>query len=50
MGDKARVVGIDHMQGLVDMSIANVNRDKPDLLRSQRVRLVGKFNEIMLKN
>lgn len=41
MGEKGRVVGIDHIQGLVDMSIDNVTKDKPDLLKSQRVKLVG---------
>ena len=44
MGEKGRVIGIDHIHDLVDMSIANVKKDKPDLLKSQRVKLFGKLN------
>jgi len=40
LGEKGRAVGIDHVKGLVDMSIANVQHDHPDLLKSKRVVLV----------
>jgi len=40
LGEKGKAVGIDHMQGLVDFSIANIQRDRPDLLQSKRVTLV----------
>lgn len=42
MGEKGRVIGIDHIKGLVDFSIANVKKDKPWLLESGRVKLMGK--------
>ena len=40
MGEKGRAIGIDHIQSLVDKSIANVKKNRPDLLESQRVKLV----------
>lgn len=43
MGEKGRVIGIDHIHDLVNMSIANVKKDKPDLLTSNRMKLVGKL-------
>jgi len=39
-GEKGRAIGIDHIQSLVDKSIANVRKNRPDLLESQRVKLV----------
>lgn len=42
MGEKGRCVGIDHIKELVDSSIRNVRTDKPELLNSGRVKLVGK--------
>ena len=43
MGEKGRVVGIDHIKGLVDFSIANVRKRMPELLDSQRVKLIRKL-------
>ena len=43
MGDKGRVIGIDHIKGLVDMSLDNVRKDKValNLLHSKRIELLG---------
>jgi len=40
VGDRGRVVGIDHVDELIRWSTANVNKDKPDLLQSGRVKFV----------
>ena len=40
MGEKGRAIGIDHIQSLVDKSIVNVRKNHPELLESQRVKLV----------
>lgn len=47
MGPNGRAIGIDHIPELVDKSIKNVEKDKPNLLASQRVKFVGMllFNE-----
>lgn len=47
MGPNGRVVGIDHIPELVDKSVENVEKDKPQLLASKRVKFVGTsfFNE-----
>ena len=44
MGEKGRVIGIDHIKGLVDESLANVKKDKValSLLHSKRIQLLGK--------
>ena len=44
MREKGKAIGIDHLQGLVDLSVANVMRNRPDLLESQRIKLVGMLN------
>jgi len=41
LGPTGKAVGIDHIQELVDFSIKNVKSDKPELLSSGRVTLVG---------
>lgn len=41
MGEKGKVIGIDHIQSLVDFSISNIRKDKPWLLESDRVQLLG---------
>ncbi|MED6285102.1 Protein-L-isoaspartate(D-aspartate) O-methyltransferase [Characodon lateralis] len=46
-GPSGRVVGIEHINELVQMSIKNVQSDDPELLSSGRVRFVcesGNFN------
>ncbi|XP_058472172.1 l-isoaspartyl protein carboxyl methyltransferase, like isoform X2 [Solea solea] len=39
-GPSGRVVGVDHIDELVQMSMKNVRADDPDLLTSGRIRLV----------
>ena len=46
VGPKGKVIGIDHIQELVDDSINNVNKDDPSLLTSGRVTLMGKMSSI----
>lgn len=41
MGPSGRVVGIEHIDELVQMSIKNVQADDPELLTSGRIKLVG---------
>jgi hypothetical protein len=36
-------VGIDHIPELVEFSRSNIQRDKPALLESNRLKLVGKY-------
>lgn len=43
VGPNGRAVGIDHIPELVNKSIRNVQNDKPELLASGRVQLIGKF-------
>ena len=40
VGDRGRVVGIDHVDELIRWSTDNVSKDKPDLLQSGRVKFV----------
>lgn len=40
VGSSGKVVGIDHIQQLVDWSISNVQKNHKDLLESGRVKLV----------
>ena len=40
VGPSGKVVGIDHIQQLVDWSISNVQKNHQDLLESGRVKLV----------
>ncbi|XP_072166600.1 protein-L-isoaspartate(D-aspartate) O-methyltransferase-like [Diadema setosum] len=40
VGPTGKVVGIDHIQELVDKSRKNIEKDNPDLLRSGRIELV----------
>lgn len=41
VGETGRVVGIDHIPELVDMSIQNVKKQHADLLDSGRLKLIG---------
>lgn len=41
VGSTGRAIGIDHIPELVNYSRENVLKDKPDLLESGRVKLVG---------
>lgn len=40
VGEKGLAVGIDHIEGLVNMSIANIKKDQPSLLDSGRIKLI----------
>jgi len=38
-GEDSQVIGIDHIQELVDLAVRNVERDHPELLKSERVEI-----------
>lgn len=40
VGDTGRAVGIDHIEELVNQSIANIKKDQPGLIEHQRVKMV----------
>lgn len=42
IGPNGKAIGIDHIPELVNKSIENVKKDKPELLTSERVKLLGK--------
>lgn len=48
-GPTGRVVGIEHIDELVQMSIKNVQADNPELLSSGRIKLVGESGDVKLK-
>lgn len=48
-GPMGRVVGIEHIDELVQMSIKNVQADDPELLSSGRIKLVGESGDVKLK-
>lgn len=41
VGPTGKVVGIEHIEELVRISVKNVQADDPELLTSGRIRLVG---------
>ncbi len=41
VGERGLAVGIDHIPELVNMSIENIKRDQPNLIESNRVKLIG---------
>lgn len=43
VGPTGKAIGIDHIPRLVDKSVENVRKDKPELLEAERVKLVGEF-------
>lgn len=43
VGESGQTVGIDHIPELVEFSRKNVLCDKPELLESGRLKLIGKF-------
>ena len=43
VGPRGKAVGIDHNPELVNMSVENVNKDQPDLIRSNRAQLIGQL-------
>lgn len=45
-GPMGRVVGIEHIDELVQMSIKNVQADDPELLSSGRIKLVGESGDV----
>lgn len=48
-GPTGRVVGIEHIDELVQMSIKNVQADDLELLSSGRIKLVGESGDVKLK-
>ena len=43
VSSEGRAVGIDHIPELQALATRNIQEDRPDLLESGRVVLVGKF-------
>lgn len=43
LGEKGRVVGIEHIPELVKLATKNINQDNPALLASERIKLVGAY-------
>lgn len=41
VGDTGRAVGIDHIPELVDFATTNIKKDKPSLLETGRIKLIG---------
>lgn len=51
VGEAGRVVGIEHIPELVTMATKNIQNDNPELLISERIKLIGKNHmPIYLKN
>lgn len=48
VGPKGKVIGIDHIQDLVDDSVTNLKKDDPSLISSGRVKLIGWFRNYTL--
>ena len=48
MGSTGCVVGIDHIKELVDLSKRNVEKDAPDFLAQERIKLLGELCQIVL--
>lgn len=42
VGEAGRVVGIEHIPELVTMATRNIQNDNPQLLISERIKLIGK--------
>lgn len=42
VGETGRVVGIEHIPELVTMATKNIQNDNPQLLISERIKLIGK--------
>eukprot|EP00484_Ammonia_sp_Unknown_P001580 CAMPEP_0197020910 /NCGR_PEP_ID=MMETSP1384-20130603/1772_1 /TAXON_ID=29189 /ORGANISM="Ammonia sp." /LENGTH=232 /DNA_ID=CAMNT_0042448633 /DNA_START=101 /DNA_END=799 /DNA_ORIENTATION=+ len=40
VGDKGKVIGVEHIQELVDLSLVNLNKHHADLLKTKRVEIV----------
>lgn len=41
LGETGRVIGIDHIPELVTLATKNIKHDNPELLSSERVKLIG---------
>jgi protein-L-isoaspartate(D-aspartate) O-methyltransferase len=47
VGETGMAVGVDHIPELVEFSRNNVRRDKPALLESNRLKLVGGYRFLL---
>ncbi|RWS16168.1 Protein-L-isoaspartate(D-aspartate) O-methyltransferase-like protein [Dinothrombium tinctorium] len=47
VGPKGKAIGIDHIPELVQMSIENIERDQPGLIKSGNIKMIG-LNSIYL--
>ena len=45
VGPTGKVVGIEHIDELVQASVKNVKADDPELLTSGRIKLVGRASK-----
>lgn len=43
LGENGRVVGIEHIPDLVTLATKNIKNDHPELLSSERIKLIGKI-------
>lgn len=43
LGETGTVVGIEHIPELVTLATKNIRNDNPQLLDSQRIKLIGKY-------
>jgi protein-L-isoaspartate(D-aspartate) O-methyltransferase len=43
VGETGMAVGIDHIPEVVENKKKNIQKDKPALLKSNRIKLVGKY-------
>lgn len=41
VGETGRVIGIDHIPELVSLATKNIKQDNPELLSSERIKLIG---------
>ena len=42
VGSRGRVIGIDHIPELIEMSMRNVREDCPHFIKEGRVKFIGK--------
>lgn len=46
VGSRGRVIGIDHIPELVEISLKNVSGDCPHFIKEERVKFVGKRTQV----
>jgi protein-L-isoaspartate(D-aspartate) O-methyltransferase len=43
VGNEGRVIGVEHIPELVDLSVRNIAKGNADLLKTKRVKILGEF-------